>query len=87
MYVMRQKLQNTQGADYSENFTVLFQAFKYNPASVTSLCLLAKQYQLAYRILVTFSSELEMSQRVLVDFCKLAGLLESPGFLRTRFST
>jgi hypothetical protein len=44
---------------------------------------LAKQYELAYQILITFSSELEMSQKVLVDFCKLAGLLESPGFLRT----
>jgi len=62
---------------------VLFQAFKYNPAAVTSLCLLAKQYELAYQILITFSSDLEMSQKVLVDFCKLAGLLESPGFLRT----
>lgn len=34
---------------------VLFQAFKYNPAAVTSLCFLGKQYELAYHILITFS--------------------------------
>ena len=61
---------------------ILFQAFKYNPAAATSLCLLSKQYELAYRILISFSIQLEMSQKILVDFCKLAGLLESPGFLR-----
>lgn len=37
-------------------------------------------------LLTTFSSELEISQKALVDFCKLASLLESPGFLRKNFS-
>jgi hypothetical protein len=37
---------------------VLFQAFKNNPAAATSLCLLSKQYQLAYHLLIAFSSQL-----------------------------
>lgn len=44
MYVMRKKLQNMAMRDEEDNFMVLFQAFKYNPAAATSLCLLSKQY-------------------------------------------
>jgi Vacuolar protein 14 C-terminal Fig4p binding len=36
---------------------VLFQAFKYNPAALTSLCLLARQYRLAYQVILTFAHE------------------------------
>lgn len=36
---------------------VLFQAFKFNPAALTSLCFLAKQYRLAYSILLTFAHD------------------------------
>lgn len=72
---MRKKLQNMAQADYAENFIVLFQAFKYSPAAATSLCLLSKQYQLAYLLLTSFSTQLEISQKVLVDLCRLASLL------------
>jgi hypothetical protein len=41
---MRKKLQNISQHDEEDNFRILFQAFKYNPAVVTSLCLLSKQY-------------------------------------------
>lgn len=83
MAPIRKKLQNIHQKDYLENFMILFQAFKFNPAALTSLCLLSKQYQLALQILLCFSNQLEITQRTLVDFCKLAGLLESPGFLRS----
>lgn len=83
MYGMRRKLQTPNQSGYADRFMVLFQAFKYNPAAATSLCLLSRQYKLAYRLLISFSDQLEISQKILVDFCKLASLLESPGFLHT----
>jgi len=53
---MRKKLQKWEEPDYSETFMVLFQAFKYNPAALTSLCLLSRQYELAYSIILAFSN-------------------------------
>lgn len=57
MYRMRKKLQDQTQGDYLDTFMVLFQAFKYNPPVLTSLCLLAKQYRLAYAVLLTFAEE------------------------------
>lgn len=81
MYRMRKKLQLTNEGDHAETFHVLFHAFKHNPAALTSLCLLSRQYRLAYQVLLTFASEFEITQKVMMGFCKLASLLESPGFL------
>ena len=64
---------------------VLFHAFKCNPAALTSLCLLARQYRLAYEVILTFAHEFEINQKVMMGFCKLASLLEAPGFLGILF--
>lgn len=55
MLRMRRKLQDKADPDYADTFMVLFQAFKCNPAALVSLCLLARQYLLAYRVLLTFA--------------------------------
>lgn len=55
MLKMRRKLQDKNDPEYADTFMVLFQAFKCNPAALTSLCLLARQYQLAYEVLLTFA--------------------------------
>lgn len=75
MLKMRRRLQNWNEPDYREFFMVLFQAFKYNPAATVSLCLLAQQYELAYRILIIFGTEQEMSSQHMMGFCKLATLI------------
>lgn len=85
MLRMRRKLQDKTDPDYADNFMVLFQAFKCNPAALVSLCLLSRQYLLAYRILLTFAHECEITQKVMMGLCKLASLLESPGFLGKYF--
>lgn len=81
MLKMRRKLQDRADPDYADTFMVLFQAFKVNPAALVALCLLSRQYLLAYRVLLTFAHDCEINQKVMMGFCKLASLLESPGFL------
>jgi hypothetical protein len=54
---MRKKLQDQTQPDYLDTFMVLFQAFKYNPPALTSLCLLARQYRLAYAVLLTLAED------------------------------
>ncbi len=81
MLRMRKKLQNKNEPEHKEFFMILFNAFRYNPAAATSLCFMSQEYELAYRILNTFGLEFEISQNVLLGFCKLASMIESPGFL------
>jgi hypothetical protein len=42
MLRMRKKLQNKYEEDHKEFFMILFNAFRYNPAAVTSLCFMAQ---------------------------------------------
>lgn len=57
MLKMRKKLQDKSDPEYAETFMILFQAFRCNPAALTSLCLLSRQYRLAYEVLLTFAHE------------------------------
>jgi vacuole morphology and inheritance protein 14 len=81
MLRMRKKLQNKDELEHKEFFMILFNAFRYNPAAVTSLCFMSQEYELAYRILNSFGVEFEISHNILIGFCKLASMIESPGFL------
>ena len=78
MLIVRKKLYKN---DDPEFFSTLFAAFKYNPAAVTSLCLLAQEYKLAYEIILSLGREVEITQSILLEFCKLVSLIDSPGFL------
>lgn len=57
MAKLRAKLHNPEDPEHAELFMTLFAAFRYNSAAATSLCLLAQQYELAYKILISFASE------------------------------
>jgi vacuole morphology and inheritance protein 14 len=64
-----------------EFFHTLFGAFKYNPFAATCLCFLAQEYELAYYIVTTLGNEVEINQAILLGFCKIAVMMESPTFL------
>ena len=78
MLKVRRKLYDNDDSDF---FLTLFAAFKYNPAAATSLCLLSQEYELAYKIISSLGREVDIDQNILSGFCKLASLIECPGFL------
>ncbi len=80
MIKIRRKLLDNS-PETTDFFMVLFQAFRYNPSAVVSLCLLARQYKLGYLILSHYASHQDVTSSHLTGFCKLACLLETPGFL------
>jgi hypothetical protein len=80
MLVVREKLKDREDMQF---FCGLFMAFKYNPAAVVCLCLLSGQYGLAHRVVLTLGSEVDLNKEILTGFCKVASMLESPGFLCT----
>lgn len=80
---LRKKLRNSGEDTNEEFFRTLYRAFCYNPVCLICLCFLAEEYEIAYHVLQTYSLEYEVGQAVLLEFCKLVNLLESPNFICT----
>ena len=74
----------TKQISLSKNvFPTLFHCWCHNPVSTFSLCLLAKEYDIAYALIRKFS-ELEVTVGFLMQVDKLVQLLESPVFINLR---
>jgi vacuole morphology and inheritance protein 14 len=70
-------------ATKEELFFKLFKTWSYNPISTLTLCLLSKNYELAYNLIPRFT-EIEMDTPKLIALGSLVQLIESPGFLNLR---
>lgn len=70
-------------ATKEELFFRLFKTWSYNPISTLTLCLLSKNYKLAYNLLPRFSL-IEMDTNKLIALGSLVQLIESPGFINLR---
>lgn len=66
-----------------ELFFKLFKTWSFNPISTLTLCLLSKNYKLAYNLLPRFTL-LEMDTTKLIALGSLVQLIESPGFINLR---
>lgn len=66
-----------------ELFFKLFKTWSYNPISTLTLCLLSKNYKLAYNLIPRFTM-IEMDTPKLIALGSLVQLIESPGFLNMR---
>jgi vacuole morphology and inheritance protein 14 len=66
-------------------FLKLFTTWSFCPVSTLHLCLLARNYELAYNLIPRFTS-LEMTTGRLILFGNLVQLIESPSFARKLFS-
>lgn len=66
-----------------ELFFKLFKTWSYNPISTLTLCLLSKNYKLAYNLLPRFTL-IEMDTNKLIALGSLVQLIESPGFVNLR---
>ena len=66
-----------------ELFFTLFKTWSYNPISTLTLCLLSRNYELAYRLIPRFT-QIEMDTPKLIALGSLVQLIESPGFINLR---
>lgn len=66
-----------------ELFFALFKTWSYNPVSTLTLCLITKNYELAYRLMPRFT-QLEMDTSKLIALGSLVQLIESPVFVNLR---
>lgn len=66
-----------------ELFFKLFKTWSFNPISTLTLCLLSKNYKLAYNLLPRFTL-IEMDTNNLIALGSLVQLIESPGFINLR---
>lgn len=80
MINIRKSLTQWSDSTYPELFIMLFNALKFNPPAVISLCLLSQQYELANQIINTLIGKYEISPGVLIGLCKLVSLMEKPAF-------
>ncbi len=64
-------------------FFALFKTWSYNPVSTLTLCLLTKNYELAYRLMPRFTL-IEMDTSKLIALGSLVQLIESPVFVNLR---
>ena len=64
-------------------FFSLFKTWSYNPISTLTLCLLSRNYELAYRLIPRFT-QIEMDTPKLIALGSLVQLIESPGFINLR---
>jgi hypothetical protein len=62
-----------------ELFFALFKTWSLNPVSTLTLCLLSKNYELAYHLVHRFT-EIEMDTPKLIALGSLVQLIESPSF-------
>lgn len=73
--------------DYAETkeqlFFALFKTWSYNPVSTLTLCLLTKNYELAYRLIPRFTM-IELDTAKLIGLGTLVQLIESPCFVNLR---
>jgi len=77
----------TKTMEYAETkeelFFALFNTWSYNPVSTLTLCLLTKNYELAYRLMPRFT-QIEMDTSKLIALGSLVHLIESPVFVNLR---
>jgi vacuole morphology and inheritance protein 14 len=77
----------TKTMEYAETkeqlFFALFKTWSYNPVSTLTLCLLTKNYELAYRLMPRFT-QIEMDTSKLIALGSLVQLIESPVFVNLR---
>ncbi len=77
----------TKTMEYAETkeqlFFALFKTWSYNPVSTLTLCLLTKNYELAYRLMPRFTL-IEMDTSKLIALGSLVQLIESPVFVNLR---
>ena len=77
----------TKTIEYAETkeqlFFSLFKSWSYNPVSTITLCLLTKNYELAYRLMPRFT-QIEMDTSKLIALGTLVQLIESPVFVSLR---
>ncbi|CAK95056.1 unnamed protein product (macronuclear) [Paramecium tetraurelia] len=66
-----------------EIFETLYRTFCYNSMSVITLCLLSEEYELAYKIIISFS-EVEVNECILSEIAQLINVLETPVFIFLR---
>ena len=66
-----------------ELFFALFKTWAFNPVSTLTLCLLTRNYELAYRLMPRFSL-IEMDISKLIALGSLVQLIESPVFTNLR---
>ena len=73
--------------EYSESkeqlFFTLFKTWSANPISTLTLCLLSRNYELAYRLIPRLTM-IEMDTPKLIALGSLVQLIESPGFIQLR---
>lgn len=81
--VLMGKLKPEFVASKEELFYRLFKTWSYNPISSLTLCLLSKNYKLAYNLLPRFTV-MEMDTNKLIALGSLVQLIESPGFINLR---
>ncbi|CAD8132656.1 unnamed protein product [Paramecium pentaurelia] len=66
-----------------EIFETLYRTFCYNSMSVITLSLLSEEYELAYKIIISFS-EVEVNECILSEIAQLINVLETPVFIFLR---
>jgi len=84
---LREILMGKREPEYSnskeELFFLLFKTWSFNPIATLTLCLLSKNYKLAYNLLPRFTL-IEMDTNDLIALGSLVQLIESPGFINLR---
>lgn len=64
-------------------FFALFKTWSYNPISTLTLCLMSRNYKLAYRLIPRFTL-IEMDVPKLIALGGLVQLIETRGFVNLR---
>ena len=67
-----------------EFFRTLFETWCFDPLSTINLWFLAKNYKLAYHLLLCIGSRISLDNEKLVQLWNIINLIESPGFLELR---
>ena len=81
--ILMGKVQPEYAQSKEELFFTLFKTWSTNPISTLTLCLLSRNYELAYRLIPRFT-QIEMDTPKLIALGSLVQLIESPGFIHLR---
>lgn len=81
--ILMGKVQPEYASSKEELFFTLFKTWSTNPISTLTLCLLSRNYELAYRLIPRFT-QIEMDTPKLIALGSLVQLIESPGFIHLR---
>ena len=81
--ILMGKVRPEYASSKEELFFTLFKTWSTNPISTLTLCLLSRNYELAYRLIPRFT-QIEMDTPKLIALGSLVQLIESPGFIHLR---